>query len=122
MTTRMIPPTLLVLLTLACGSNPPGVPGNGMQSAAPAGNPVAALSDGQRKAVFIRAIRDAGLPCQHVDSSAPGGAYRGMPVWTAVCQGGGRWTIVIGSDGGAQILNAEEARIVTDAQSNTVRR
>lgn len=86
--------------------------GGGQNAAAPAagpgnesaGNRVASLSEGQRNAVFIRAIRDAGLDCQHVERSVPAGSYREMPVWMATCQGGHEWTIVISPDGGAQIL------------------
>lgn len=79
----------------------------------PAGNQVAALSQGQRDAVFIRAIRDARLECQHVQGSVRVGDYRGLPVWRARCQGGGEWLIVVANDGTAQILDAAEAQSVT---------
>jgi hypothetical protein len=70
----------------------------------PVGNQIAGLSEGQRNAVFIRALRDAGQDCQHVDRSVPAGSYQGQPVWRATCQGGGEWTILIGADGTAQVL------------------
>jgi hypothetical protein len=103
-----------VTMLAACG--PTG--GN-----APAGNEAASVDDrqrleampeGQRNAVFIRAIRDARLECQHVQGSVPAGEYEGMPVWDVRCAGGGNWTIVVTSDGTAQILNANEARLVRD--------
>ena len=77
-----------------------------------AGAQVAALPEGQRNGVFYRAIHDAGQDCQNVESSEPAAPYRGNPVWTATCRGGGRWTLVITPDGTVQILNAAEAELV----------
>ena len=71
-----------------------------------------AMADGERNAVFIRAIQDAGQECQHVESSARGGDHEGLPVWTARCQGGVEWTIVIGDDGTASVLNPAEAALL----------
>ena len=107
---------MLTLTVAACGGgeNRNAVSSNDA-TAESTGNAVAALSEGQRNAVFIRAIRDAGLECQHVQSSTPAGTYRGMPVWRATCRGDRHWTIVIGPNNEAQILNADEARLVTDA-------
>jgi hypothetical protein len=73
---------------------------------------MAALPEGQRNAGFIRAIRDARLDCQHVESSQAAGEYRGNPVWNVRCAGGGNWTLVVTADGTAQILDANEARLV----------
>ena len=67
------------------------------------------LSEGQRNAVFIRAIRDSGQDCQHVDSSARAGEHQGLPLWTARCENGVTWTIVLGNDGSAAVLNPNEA-------------
>ena len=74
-------------------------------------NRLAAMPEGQRNAVFIRAIRDARQECQHVESSEPAGEHQGFPVWNATCEGGGTWTVVIMNDGTAAVLNAEEARL-----------
>lgn len=79
------------------------------------GDRVAALPDPQRRAVFLRAIRDAGLDCQHVRSAEEAGRYRDLPVWRATCQGGSVWT-----NGTAQILNANEARLITAESSNAL--
>jgi hypothetical protein len=73
---------------------------------------LAALPDGQRNAVFIRAIRDAGEDCQHVIASSRAGEYQGRPVWSAQCDGGSSWTIVVTRDGTAQMINDAEARLV----------
>lgn len=70
-----------------------------------------ALPEGQRNAVFIRAIRDAGNACQHVESSERGGEYRGLPVWRARCDGGSSFTIVITSGGVAQVLDDSQVRL-----------
>jgi hypothetical protein len=96
---------MLSLAAAACGGGQnqaaTAIAGN---AAAPVTNQVAGLSDAQRNAVFIRALRDAGFDCQHVERSAPVGTIQNMPAWRATCQGGGEWTIVIAADGTAQIL------------------
>jgi hypothetical protein len=101
---------MLVLTTAGCGgANRNAVVAN-EAAAEKTGSAVAALSEGQRNAVFIRAIRDAGLECQHVESSTPAGTDRGRPVWRATCRGNRQWTIVIGDNNDARILNTDEAR------------
>ena len=75
-------------------------------------NQLAALPEGQRNGVFIRAIRDAGEDCQHVIASSRAGEYQGMPVWSAQCDGGASWTIVVTRDGTAQLVNDAQARLV----------
>jgi hypothetical protein len=112
----------LALLASACGGGNQAVPSptghhtSGTNEAAR----LASLSTGQRNAVFIRAIRDAGLECQHVDWSEQTDTYRGMPVWIASCSHNQVWAIVVGENGVAQILNPTEARIVFEriGQSN----
>ena len=74
-------------------------------------NAIAALPEGQRNGVFVRAIQDAGEECQHVESSEPAGEHQGFPVWNATCLGGGTWTIVIMNNGTAQVLNDAEAAL-----------
>ena len=80
-------------------------------------NQLEALPEGQRNAVFIRAIQDAGQECQHVQSSERAGEHQGFPVWNATCDGGGTWTIVIMNDGTAAVLNAE-ATALADANAS----
>ena len=107
---------IAAVLTMLSACGPSG-------NSAPAGNEVAggdvgqrlrAMPEGQRNAVLIRAIRDAQLDCQHVRGSVPAGDYRGLPVWEVHCAGGGQWTLVVTGDGTAQILDANEARLVRD--------
>jgi hypothetical protein len=91
------------LAAAACSGGPNAPAANVANTAAPAGSQVAALSEGQRNAVFIRALRDAGLDCQHVDRSVPAGTAQGLPIWRATCQGS-EYLIAVGPDGTAQIL------------------
>ena len=112
----------LALAAAACSGSQPAQ--NAASTQAPAVNEgasaeamgarIAALPEPQRLATFYRAIHDAGLDCQEVTEAASGGTYQGMPVWNARCRGGGRWTLVIGSGGTVQVLNANEARLLTD--------
>jgi hypothetical protein len=108
----------LALSATACGGVNRASNGTAANAVEPVGNQVAMLSEGQRDAVFIRAIRDARLECQRVQGSLRAGEYRGMPVWRARCQGGGEWIIVVANDGTAQILNPAEARSVTPPIGN----
>ena len=120
MRSRLI--VLLALAAAACSgapsrnetaNEPPAV--NEASSAQATGARIAALPEAQRNATFYRAIHDAGMDCQQVTASAAGGSYHGMPVWSATCRGGGHWTLVVGNDETVQILNANEARLVTDS-------
>ena len=114
---RAIVCAALAALAVAC--SPAGEPtANQAEAGIDYGNQLAAMPEGQRNAVFIRAIRDAGLDCQHVDSSTAGDDYRGMPVWDVRCSGGGNWTVVVSGDGIAQVLNANEAALVRGDAGN----
>lgn len=110
----------LALAIAACGGGQnQAATANAGTAAEPVTNQVAGLSDAQRNAVFIRALRDAGLDCQHVERSAPAGAIQNMPAWRATCQGGGEWTIVIATDGTAQILPQSGAAGGNQAAGNS---
>lgn len=76
-----------------------------------------AMPEGQRNAVFIRAIRDSGQECQHVENSAPRAAVAGAPTWTARCEGGRSYTIAILPSGVAQVVNDAEARLMGDNEA-----
>lgn len=67
------------------------------------GAAVAALSDRQRNAVFIRAILDAGLKCDAVTSSERIDDQSGQPTWRANCGPNNQHVISISQDGTATI-------------------
>ncbi len=112
-TTSMI---AIALAAAACGSQPAQQPSadRAQETAQSFQQRILALPQPQRLAVFYRAIHDAGQDCQQVISAEGAGTYHALPVWRATCRGGGRWTIVIGNGGVAQVLNEAEARLVTD--------
>lgn len=94
----------LALAAAACSGGNQNQAAPAANAPAPATNQVAQLSEGQRNAVFIRALRDAGFDCQHVERSVPAGTVQNLPAWRATCQGGGEWTIVVAPDGTAEIV------------------
>ena len=71
------------------------------------------LPEGQRNAVFIRAIRDSEGDCQGVESSEPAGEHEGVPLWRARCTDGSSWTIAVTDNGTAQVINDAEAPFAT---------
>ena len=79
-----------------------------------------AMSDGERNAVFIRAIRDAERDCQSVQASTRQPDRNGQPVWTATCSDGRNWVIVIGGDGIAQVASFEELEAASGAGNSSL--
>jgi len=114
--------SLLVLGLAACGGPPEQkAPVNPAESASAYQARLQAMPEGARNGVFIRAIRDAGQDCQHVENSAPTSGADGTPVWFAQCSGGGTYAIAIRSGGIAQVI-PERGRLVPpgDANSSTI--
>ena len=67
---------------------------------------VVAMSDRERNVVFVRALMDAGLPCDGVTGSARVPDQDGKPVWRADCKApGSSHLITITPDGTAQIVS-----------------
>lgn len=57
-------------------------------AAAPSGqfaNQLAALPEGQRNGAFMRAITDAGFPCQKIEHAAAHAPISGKPAWAITC-------------------------------------
>lgn len=65
---------------------------------------IAGMGDGERNAVFYRALSDGGHDCQNVTSSRRAGESNGVPVWQVVRRGGRTWFIAITANGYAQIV------------------
>ena len=101
----------LALAVAACGERAAESPAANVAGPEVAQNAIESLPEGQRNAVFIRAIQDAGHDCQHVATSDRNGEYQGMPAWSASCTGGEDWIIVIGPGGTATVLSADAAEI-----------
>lgn len=108
--TALMPAALAVLLA-ACQNNAPEPRNEAAAGAQSVQNELAALPEGQRNAVFIRAIRDANQDCQHVESSTLVGEHQGFPLWSARCDGGRTFTIAIGNAGEAQVIDDSVARV-----------
>ncbi|ARS27865.1 hypothetical protein [Sphingomonas sp. KC8] len=100
---------MLALPLAGCGS---GTPDTGAANitvpAVDYAERIRAMGDNERNAVLYRAIDDAGRDCQQVTSSSAIDAINGAPAWVATCEDGGRWTIILGKDGIAQVTNATE--------------
>ena len=98
---------LPALLLAGCGSGTPATPAPEPTVAPPSAfqNQLAALPDGQRNAVFIRAIRDASFDCQGVVKSyRQGDGPNGDPLYIAQCSDKKFYGILMGRDGTAQIV------------------
>ena len=98
--TRAILGAALAVLAACSPASEPAQSNNEAQATVDYRQRLETMPEGQRNAVFIRAILDAGQECQHVESSEHAGTHRGFPVWNATCQGGGTWTIVTTSTDG----------------------
>lgn len=66
---------------------------------------VLAQNEAQRGATFIRALQDAPLPCDHVDSSTRIADQDGVPTWRVTCKGGTNYMIGIPKNGVAKIIS-----------------
>lgn len=117
MRTGLIGSTALMAAVALAGCDGGGERNVAAQGPGNVQNALEAMPEGQRNAVFVRAIQDAGEQCQHVESSEPAGQHQGFPVWNATCQGGGTWTIVIMNNGVAQVLNDAEAALAGTNQA-----
>lgn len=96
-------------LIAACGGSPAGSDSiAATNAAAPAGNAaqtVENLPEGQRTAVFLRAIRDAKQECQTVTRSVKVSAAGAPPSWEVTCDGGRQWLVAIDAAGTATVTD-----------------
>lgn len=88
-----------------CGSNGAADDGNSTVPATAYEKRLAAMQDGPRRAVFLRAIRDSGGDCQHVQVAASQERVADAPAWAAVCDNGSHWIILLGNDGIAKVVS-----------------
>jgi hypothetical protein len=97
---------MLIALAAACGSREQPARQQPDNQAAEMQARLKALPETSRDAVFIRAIRDGGFDCQHVETSAP---IADASAWTARCDDGTPYVIAIGAGGQAQVTKGEPA-------------
>jgi hypothetical protein len=116
---KHIVPALAALALAGCGGSEGNITANDavqaeplnaedMDNAADQTNYSAAVlaqTDAQRGATFIRALQDAPLPCDHVDSSTRIADQDGVPTWRVTCKGGTNYMIGIPPNGVAKILS-----------------
>ena len=69
---------------------------------------IRAMPAGQRNAVFLRAIRDAGRACQGVTELTEVTGNGGPATWSARCDDGNRWIVAISPTGVATVTNQAE--------------
>ncbi len=110
---RALPIAIAALALAACQAEVPE-PRNQTEAAADATilqNQLEAMPEGQRNAVFIRALMDTRQDCPHVDGSVRAGDHRGFPLWSVRCDNGRTYTIAIGNAGEAQVIDDQSARV-----------
>jgi enoyl reductase-like protein len=101
--TPMIAPVMVLLA--ACGS-PAREATTNVAAADDYVARIRALPAGQRDAVLLRAIRDAGNACQQVTASAAIPAVAGAPAWQARCDNGPSWIVAFNPGGVATVTAA----------------
>lgn len=104
---RSIIASLTLALLAACGAEQPAqtntaaVPADDVDYLAR----IRSMPQGQRNAVFLRAIRDANQPCQGVTELTEVTGTGGPATWAARCDDGGRWIVAIAADGTATVTS-----------------
>ncbi|WIW90696.1 hypothetical protein K3M67_16635 (plasmid) [Sphingobium sp. V4] len=108
---RFLPAIIMASLALAsCGSPETAEKAEPANAAANAGGvdyvaAVAALPPGQRNGVFLRAVRDAGLPCQKIASAEPLESKTANGEWKVQCDSGDMHLISIPPSGQAIVTS-----------------
>jgi hypothetical protein len=111
---KSVVPILTALALAACGAGNDST--NEATTAAPkAGGTdyVAAIrnmAEPQRRATFLRAIRDARQACQQVVDDKPADPVDGNAGWGVRCEDGRGWLISIAQDGNAKVTGPVAAK------------
>lgn len=121
MTSRFVLPALAALALAGCGTAPEPAntvePANMDAEANATGNDAApanalatvlAMPDRTRNVVFIRALLDAGIECQHVTSSERLPDQDGKPLWRVNCSDKTAHMISVTPDGTANIVSRND--------------
>lgn len=75
------------------------------------------LPEGQRTAVLLRAIRDAGQQCQTVTETVKVSTAGQPPAWQATCDTGKQWIVAIDAAGTATVTDRAGLRAQGDRTS-----
>lgn len=63
-----------------------------------------------RRGTFLRAIRDAQQPCQEVVEEHATENVNGQASWSASCENGADWIIIVERDGNAKVTNGVDPK------------
>ncbi|OJY61917.1 MAG: hypothetical protein BGP16_15400 [Sphingobium sp. 66-54] len=63
------------------------------------------MSDTEQQGVFLRAIRDADIPCRDVTKVERIEGQGGVPTWRAQCEQGAQHLIEVLPDGSAKVIS-----------------
>jgi hypothetical protein len=102
----------LALVLAGCNKAPSEKPANNAAAANASGPKVdyvaeiRAMDPPLRRGTFLRAIRDAGQPCQEVRKEYETEPVGGQASWSAECDNGAQWIVIVQRDGNAKVTNA----------------
>lgn len=115
---RPLVPVLAALALAACNQGGAPEQGNSVEAAKLAeataaaqkfGDRIRALPEGQRRGVFLRAIRDGQQDCQEVTGDYEAAPMEGRPTWVATCDKRTPWTLSFRGDGVAIVSEMSAA-------------
>ena len=105
----ILAPSLLSLALVACSEGASTNDAAASNATAPAANgtnyveTIRAMPEGQRRATFLRAIRDAQQACQQIVEDKASAPVDGNAAWGVRCEDGRGWLIAIAPDGNAKV-------------------
>ena len=108
----MISAAALVLAIAGCDQSPEKKPASNAVAVNASGPKVdyvaeiRAMEPPLRRGTFLRAIRDAGQPCQEVRKEYETEPVGGQASWSAECDNGAQWIVIVQRDGNAKVTNA----------------
>ncbi|MGN6269047.1 MAG: hypothetical protein ACTHM0_04040 [Sphingomonas sp.] len=111
----MIRPAIALLAlasALAACHSPREQAASNSAAAAPSGqfaNQLAALPEAQRNGAFMRAITDAGFPCQKIEHATAHAPIGGKPAWAIGCDHGNDYVALVIPGDALQIIPGRPA-------------
>lgn len=105
----ILAPAVLSVALAACNGGGSTNDAAASNATAPAANgtnyveTIRAMPEGQRRATFLRAIRDARQDCQQIVEDKASKPIDGNAAWGVRCEDGRGWLIAIAPDGNAKV-------------------